>query len=493
MTTRANRGNAGQSRDAGANRRRDGAPQGAAARRTAGTSRPVGASRTTRTVREQQSPEEVRAQRRARLANLPRIEDEPRPARESRDSKNASHRANVNRAARTGHGHASQTAPGAVQPARSRSTATAQAGREPAASKKAARSRGVAPVQAGKEPAASKKAKRPSTEVPAENATHRPGRRAAASGQRAETDNRAVKRTSPTRRAARGSDAANRAPEEGELVSTSIGELRRSERRKRAQRTSRRYVLRIIVAVSVIAVLVVGWIALYHSPAFTIQNVQVNGVEHLTSEEMATLANVPPDSTLLRVDTGTIEKRLEQNAWVADAQINLVFPDTLQINVTERPVRAVIEIPTSNGTSVKKWLISNDRIWLMPVPDAGSDAAKTTSSKVYDDAASVIHVVDVPIGTKAEIGSTCTDANVNNALDILEGLTTDLSGQVAEVSAAGTAETTLLLDSGVEVAFGKAEDIRDKERVVLQILQDNPDNVTYINVRIPQTPTWRAV
>ena len=195
----------------------------------------------------------------------------------------------------------------------------------------------------------------------------------------------------------------------------------------------------------------------------------------------------------LRVDTATIESRIEQNAWVADVQVVRAFPDTLQINVTERPVFAIVEIPTGAKASVKRWAIAEDHIWLMPIPDADSEAAKTTSSKVYEDADHVLHIVDVPFGTKAEIGKECADANVNNALDILSGLTTELSGRVTKVSAAGTAETTLVLDNGVEVAFGKAEDIRDKERVVLEILEQNPDNVAYINVRMVDSPTWRAV
>ena len=241
------------------------------------------------------------------------------------------------------------------------------------------------------------------------------------------------------------------------------------------------------------AALVVGAIVLYNSPAFTVQNVNVNGVEHLTSDEMAQLANIPADTTLLRIDTDTIEKRLEQNAWVADAKVNRIFPDTIEIDVTERAIFAVVEIPTSAGTSVKQWAIAQDHIWLMPIPEAGSDAAKTTSPKIYEDAAAALHILDIPYGTKAEIGQACTDSNINNALDVITGLTTDLANRITQVSAAGIAETTLVLDNGVEVAFGKAEDIRDKERVILQILEDNPDNVSYINVRMVETPTWRAV
>ena len=99
----------------------------------------------------------------------------------------------------------------------------------------------------------------------------------------------------------------------------------------------------------------------------------------------------------------------------------------------------------------------------------------------------------MPYGTVAEIGTECIDANVNNALDIVAGMTTELADHVVEVSAAGTVETTLLLDNGVEVAFGKAEDIRDKERTILKILEENPDGISYINVRVVETPTWRGI
>ena len=301
--------------------------------------------------------------------------------------------------------------------------------------------------------------------------------------------------------ATRGGRVRDRQKSEGaypepEVISTSVGELRRAERRDRAREKTKKMRVRLVIAVAAVALVIValaGWAALYNSPAFSIQNVEVNGVEHLTSEEMAQLANVPSDTTLLRVDTATIESRIEKNAWVADAQVVRVFPDTLQINVTERPVFAVIEIPTGATATVKKWLIAEDHIWLMPVPDENAESAKTTSSKVFEDEKNVLHIVDVPFGTKAEIGKECTDANVNNALDILSGLTTELSDRIVKVSAAGTAETTLVLDNGVEVAFGKAEDIRDKERVILKILEENPDNVSYINVRIVSSPTWRAV
>ena len=259
------------------------------------------------------------------------------------------------------------------------------------------------------------------------------------------------------------------------------------------QKARNRYTRRIVIIVVVVAALVVGWFALRSSNAFAVTDVQVTGVEHLTNDEMAQMAAVPADTTLLRVDTDIIRNRLLQNAWVKDATVSRAFPHTLQIDVTERDIAAVVEVQTASGSNVKSWAISDDHIWLMPIPDRNSDAAKTTSPQIYEDADAVLHITDVPYGTQAEIGAECIDNNVNNALDIISGLTTDLSDMVTSVSAAGPVETTLMLDNGVEVAFGKAENIRDKERVILKILEDNPDGVAYINVRMVENPTWREV
>ena len=284
--------------------------------------------------------------------------------------------------------------------------------------------------------------------------------------------------------------------ESGQRASRRIGDIKiteRRERRERAKKNTRRFILRVVIIIGIIVALIAGWAALYNSPAFTIEDVQVEGVEHLTSSEMSQLANIPTDATLLRIDTDAVRNRLLQTAWVEDASVSRVFPHTLKITVTEREIEAIVEVPNRTGSVIKSWAIAKDHMWLMPIPEKGSDAAKTTSGKIYEDAEAALHITDVPYGTTAEIGQICTDSNVNNALDIISGMTTDLVNHVVKVSAAGPAETTLLLDSGVEIAFGKAENIRDKERVILQILEENPDSVAYINVRMVETPTWRSI
>ena len=254
-----------------------------------------------------------------------------------------------------------------------------------------------------------------------------------------------------------------------------------------------RYVRRIITAVGVVLAAVLLYVVLYLAGAFPVTQVTVNGAEHLTNEEVANVAAVPADSTLLRVDTASIVNRLEGEAWVESASVSRIPPGTLQLNIRERTIKAVVQVPSKDGSKLEDWAISSDGVWLMKIPARSSEEGSKISEAVYNDAETVLHITGVPYGVEATAGATCTDANVNNALDIISGLSENLSSQVKTVEASGTETTTLTLENGVQIAFGDAQDIREKERVVLQLMQEHAGEIAYINVRTPTRPTWRSL
>ncbi len=272
-----------------------------------------------------------------------------------------------------------------------------------------------------------------------------------------------------------------------------VGSLVEDTHRRRAQQSYRSHMIKIIAIVSVVAVLAVAAFAVYWSPLFSIEEVTVSGVEHLTSDEMTQLANVPSDTTLLRVDTGTIKQNILLDAWVADVEVQRVFPHTLNLVITEREMGATVEITSEDGSSTELWALATDSMWLCQIPDEDSEAAESIASQIFEDAASVLSITNVGAGTSPEVGTYCTDEAIVNALDVVTGLTTELEEQVVAVSAASTESTKLTLESGVEIDFGAAEDIREKERICLQLLEEYADEIAYINVRVVDSPTWRAV
>ena len=276
------------------------------------------------------------------------------------------------------------------------------------------------------------------------------------------------------------------------ISSVRVGDIA-SSRDARAAATYHRYVVRLGIIAAAIVVMLLAGVILYNSPAFTIESVSVKGVEHLTATEMQELAAVPEGTTLLRVDAAGVKERLLKDTWVKDVTVKRVFPNTLEIDVTERTITAVVEIPSEGAQSTTNWAIASDGMWLMGIPDRDSEEGRRISQKVYEDADAVLHITDVPYGTKAEMGTYCSDANVNNALSIVAGMTTELADRVTSVKATETESTTLTIKDGPDIVFGAATDIREKERVCLQIMENHPEGVTYINVRTPDRPTWRSL
>ncbi len=172
----------------------------------------------------------------------------------------------------------------------------------------------------------------------------------------------------------------------------------------------------------------------------------------------------------------------------------LAFPNTLVINVTERAITAIVEVPTSDSDSSKRnWAISADHMWLMPIPDKSSEAAKNINPKIYEDVEGVMHVVEVSPSVQPEIGSYCSDDPVNNAIDVVASMTTSLKDSVKNVKASDANSTNLYLNNGVEIAVGTSEDLREKERVAQELLEKYEGKISYINVRNANNPTWRSI
>ena len=112
---------------------------------------------------------------------------------------------------------------------------------------------------------------------------------------------------------------------------------------------------------------------------------------------------------------------------------------------------------------------------------------------MYEDADNALEITDIPYGSKPEAGSYCNNANVENALGVIDGMTTELASQVKSVAAASSESTTLTLQNGIEIAFGSSKDIRDKERVCLQLMAEHEGKISYINVRVVNKPVWRSL
>lgn len=299
-------------------------------------------------------------------------------------------------------------------------------------------------------------------------------------------------------RQAQSARQPQRSTRQAQPKSRTIGEIQRQSTRARREESMKRaaaktripfIVMGVILAVIIAAL--IGLFVLSRTNTFQIEEIKFTGADHLTQQEVSALCPIPGDTTLLTVDTDAIVNNLKRDSWVEDVVVKRVFPSTLEIEVKERELAAIVEIPMGATQTMQSWAISTDGIWLMAIPNEDSEVGQQLSPAIYEDAKAAMHITGVPYGLVPEIGVVCTDDNVNNALAIVSGMTTSLADQVKTVSATDAESTTLTLDNNVEIAFGTADNVREKERICLQIMEDNA-MVVYINVRVPDRPTWRS-
>ena len=118
----------------------------------------------------------------------------------------------------------------------------------------------------------------------------------------------------------------------------------------------------------------IGGFALSNSGAFAVEQVTVSGADHLSGDELTELAAVPAGSTLLNVDANGIATRLAANPWVKSVSVDRVFPNTLNLNITERSISAVVAVTVDSSNTVERWALSSDGMWLTKIPDDRNSA-----------------------------------------------------------------------------------------------------------------------
>jgi cell division protein FtsQ len=81
--------------------------------------------------------------------------------------------------------------------------------------------------------------------------------------------------------------------------------------------------------------------ALANSAGFRITAVGINGRKQLTQDEVLAIGGVNGRSSLLFLDAATVRDRLKTNPWIAEATVLKLYPNRLQIDITERTAFAL--------------------------------------------------------------------------------------------------------------------------------------------------------
>jgi cell division protein FtsQ len=204
----------------------------------------------------------------------------------------------------------------------------------------------------------------------------------------------------------------------------------------------------------------VGW-ALLGDRVFVVRSVTVTGTHLLASGQVIEAANVPLGTPLLRVDAGTVARRVEALNDVASASVSEDWPDHLVIAVTERVPAMAVRMAGGGYDLV----------------DPSGVIVRMTKTP---PAALPVFVTSLP-------GSALRgNPAVTAAAGVLGELEPWLARQVAQVRAvpvtAGPEQVTLNLRDGKTVQWGSTDNAAQKNRELSILL---PGKIHEIDVSAP--------
>ncbi len=108
-----------------------------------------------------------------------------------------------------------------------------------------------------------------------------------------------------------------------------------------------------------------------NSLGFRIAAISLSGQKEISREEILTTAGVTGRASLLFLDADAARVRLMANPWIADAAVLKLYPDRLQISITERQAFALwqkdgrVSVIAADGTVLEPFV--EDRYLSLPL------------------------------------------------------------------------------------------------------------------------------
>jgi cell division protein FtsQ len=226
-------------------------------------------------------------------------------------------------------------------------------------------------------------------------------------------------------------------------------------------RAGRRAARWVVLIAGVAIVVGAGW-WVTNSPVFDMRSLRIQGVRHLSAQQVEELSSLGDRSNVLWLDSKAVEGRLERDPWVLQAHVSRRLPNRITILITERVAVAVVGrdpgmLVAADGTVLG---VAPGSVRL---PVLQSDASPSTGERLI----------------------------VGSELAVVRALPGSLRSKVQTVAPDAAGDLVLLMRSGMTVFYGDASDAdakADALRSVLAWAEHHGVHPTYVDVRAPAAP-----
>lgn len=219
-----------------------------------------------------------------------------------------------------------------------------------------------------------------------------------------------------------------------------------------------------IVAVGVPVAVFFGYRHVVSTPYFSLDDVQVRGLQNLSEAEVLTHAGVRRGANAFDIEPKRVELQLETMPWIRDARVTKRLPRTLEIEIDERVAAAVL---VDGGT----YTLIDDR---------------GEPFKQIDDADRVDDLLELPLIS----GLSRSEAKAGNgqelvleALDVVRIAREQQLPELSEIHIDPVMGLSIVpTDSGIEIRLGRGKYKQRLERLrsVFAALEQEAREVDYI-------------
>jgi cell division protein FtsQ len=218
-----------------------------------------------------------------------------------------------------------------------------------------------------------------------------------------------------------------------------------------------------------------------NAAGFRIAAVSLTGSKEISREEILTIAGVTGHVSLLFLDADAARKRLMANPWIADAAVLKLYPDRLQINITERQAFALwqehgrVSVIADDGTVLEPFVEDRYRGLPLVVGPGAEHEARDFLAVVahYPDIRSAVYASVLvaqrrwDLRLKSGLDIRLPEDNVAPALDRLVKLDREkklLSRDIAAVDLRLPDRVTVQLSGAAAQARDEALKEKDKKK-----------------------------
>lgn len=247
-------------------------------------------------------------------------------------------------------------------------------------------------------------------------------------------------------------------------------EAKRKEREKKLRERRRKNQIRNGIILLVLFLFFVGLVFFLRSSIFDLklEKVSISGNKVLKEEEVLKILSLKPGTSIFGLSVRSLAMKLEENPWVMEAHVSRRLPDGLNVKIVERKPLALLE---ANETG---YLIDRDSFVI---------------AQVDPDKVDLPSVRDIPLKS-LKVGLIIDSEPLKAGLKVLSEMPESLYKKIKLVSISGGENITFYTDEGVEILFGRPEEIEKKFEIIEKFLRIEKEALM-IDVRVPSNPATK--